>query len=354
MARLDVSEKAGQMTGDSGGRIPLLRRIAVLLLVVATALLTLVAVVAGYLRAQVLDTDHYVETVAPLATEPAIQSAVADALTEAVLARIDVAGAAADLGQAIRDPDERNPLVALTLRNLSSVLGAYTEDLIADAASTLVHSDAFPRLWTAANRQAHRGAVAALTGVDSGVVRTDVPGVISISLDPMLAEIGDELDSRGFVLPEREFALGTEFVIVDSPDLARAQRAVRILDRGAIAVALAAVACAVCAILLAGKGFRRRSVIALGVGVMVAMAVLAAVSLVVRSVYLERVPARDGVARAVYDTVLHPLRVDAGVVALIGAFVVVVALLAGPSAPATRLRVAGRRSFDRLRRPAAR
>ncbi|MEV0333046.1 hypothetical protein [Nocardia sp. NPDC050717] len=342
------------MTGDSGGRIPLHRRIAVVLLVVATALLTLVAVVAGYLRAQVLDTDRYVDTVAPLAADPAIQSAVADTLTEAVLARIDVAGAAADLGQAIRDPDERNPLVALTLRNLSSVLGTYTEDLIADAARTLVHSDAFPRLWTAANRQAHRGAVAALTGVDSEVVRTDAPGVIAISLDPMLAEIGDELDSRGFVLPEREFALGTEFVIVDSPELARAQRAVRILDRGAIAVALAALACALGAILVAGNGFRRYTVIALGVGVVVAMAVLAVSLLIARSIYLERVPAREGVARAVYDTVLHPLRVDAGVTALIGALAVVAALLAGPSAPAVRLRAVSRRTLGRLRRPAAR
>ncbi|WP_280345204.1 hypothetical protein [Nocardia neocaledoniensis] len=352
MAGLDISEKAGQMTGDSGGRIPLHRRIAVLLLVVATGLLTLVAVVAGYLRAQVLDTDRYVDTVAPLAADPAIQSAVAETLTDAVLARIDVEGAAADLGRAISAPDERNPLVALTLRNLPSVLGAYTEDLIADAASTLVHSDAFPRLWTAANRQAHRGAVAALTGVEGGVVRTDTPGVIAISLDPLLAEIGDELDSRGFVLPEREFALGTEFVIVESAELARAQRAVRILDRGAIALALAALACAAGAILVAGTGFRRYTVIALGACVMVAMAVLALSLWVVLPVYLEQVSARDGVARAVYDTLLHPLRVDAGVTASVGALAVVVALLAGPSRPATRLRATGRRMFDRLRRPA--
>ncbi|MFC4124759.1 hypothetical protein [Nocardia rhizosphaerae] len=350
MAGVDLSVKAGQMTGDSGGRIPLLRRVAVSLLVAAAALLMLLAVVAVVLRSQLLDTDNYVATMAPLADDPAVQSAVADALTEAVLARVDVAGAAADLGAAIENPSERNPLVALTLRNLSSVLGTYTEELAADAAATLVHSDAFSRTWVIANRQAHRGVVTVLTGGEGGVVRTDSPGVVTISLDPMLAEIGDELDSRGFVLPDREFELGTEFVLFESPELAKAQRAVRLLDQGAIAVTLAAVGCAIGAVLLAGSGFRRRAVLAVGAGVLLAMGLLGVVLLVARMVYLDRVRMRDDVAAAVFGTIAHPFWVALWVTAAFGVLLVAVAYVAGPSVRAVRVRATARQVLARIRR----
>ncbi len=51
-----------------------------------------VAVVAGYVRSQVLDTDTYVATVAPLATDPAVQDALAQRLANVIVTRADLAG----------------------------------------------------------------------------------------------------------------------------------------------------------------------------------------------------------------------------------------------------------------------
>ncbi|MGW6724446.1 hypothetical protein ACWF9G_00950 [Nocardia sp. NPDC055029] len=341
------------MTGDSGGRVRPFRRIAVVLLVVVTGLFALTAVVAGYLRAEVLDTDHYVETMAPLADDPVVQNAVADALTRTVMARIDVESATSDLLESVGDAEDRGPLAAALVRSLPSMLAARSEELVRDAATALVRSDAFPRLWNAANRQAHRALVTALTGKDSGVVQVGAGGVVTISLDQMLDEVGDELDSRGFALADRVVDLRSEFVIAESDALAKAQQAVRLLDRGAIVLAVAALACAIGAVLVAGTGFRRRAILGVGASVLVAMVVLAVALMLARGVYLDHVSAHvvsEEVARTVFDTLLHPLRVSMRVLAVLGALAALAAFLAGPSAPATWVRTTADRVLDRLRR----
>jgi hypothetical protein len=65
-------------------------------LVVSIALLTLavaltpLTVVAAWARAQIEDTDRYVDTVAPLAQDPAVQAYVARAAADAVYDLLDV------------------------------------------------------------------------------------------------------------------------------------------------------------------------------------------------------------------------------------------------------------------------
>ena len=56
-------------------------------LIVTGALSTAASVVALFVHTQVNNTDSYVDTVAPLASEPAVQEAVADRLTEELTGR---------------------------------------------------------------------------------------------------------------------------------------------------------------------------------------------------------------------------------------------------------------------------
>src|SRR4051794_41566542 len=53
-------------------------------------LLAPLSVVATWAHRQVSDTDRYVATVAPLASDPAVQDAIADRITTEVLTYIDV------------------------------------------------------------------------------------------------------------------------------------------------------------------------------------------------------------------------------------------------------------------------
>ena len=58
------------------------------LLVLGCGLVAL-SLVAFYVRETVLDTDRYVETMAPIAESPAVQQAVAEKLDTAITTRID-------------------------------------------------------------------------------------------------------------------------------------------------------------------------------------------------------------------------------------------------------------------------
>src|SRR4051794_38167663 len=69
---------------------PLWRRFLVALLLIVGFLLTPVAVLVTYAKTHVLDTDRYVATVAPLASDPAIQSAAANRIATELLAQVDV------------------------------------------------------------------------------------------------------------------------------------------------------------------------------------------------------------------------------------------------------------------------
>ena len=65
------------------------RRASVVVLLILGCGLAALAVLAIWLRVTLLDTDRYVDTVAPIAAEPAVQKAVADKLDTAITTKID-------------------------------------------------------------------------------------------------------------------------------------------------------------------------------------------------------------------------------------------------------------------------
>src|SRR5262245_31157560 len=74
--------------------------LATVLIVLGSALSPL-AVTAVWLKSEVSDTDRYVATVAPLAHDPALQSAVTDRITTEIFNRIDVTGLANQAADAL-------------------------------------------------------------------------------------------------------------------------------------------------------------------------------------------------------------------------------------------------------------
>lgn len=62
-----------------------------------------VAVVATWVQDTVTDTDRYVATVAPLASEPAVQDALTDRLTDRVVAQVDVKAVTDSLADTLRE-----------------------------------------------------------------------------------------------------------------------------------------------------------------------------------------------------------------------------------------------------------
>src|SRR5687767_5936048 len=77
---------------------------AVVLLLIA-ALLTTLSVVARYARGEIINTEKYVATVAPLASDPAVQSAVANRVSNEVIQKLDVPKLIHDLAEATGRPN---------------------------------------------------------------------------------------------------------------------------------------------------------------------------------------------------------------------------------------------------------
>lgn len=295
---------------------------------VVAGLLLPLATLAVWARTQLLDTDRYVETVAPLATEPAVQAALTDRLTDAVVQVADIESLAADLL-----PERARPLAPM--------VAAGAETLVRDAATHVVESDEFAQLWAGANTAAHAAATALLTGSDSAVASTEA-GRVVIHLAPVVERILTRLDERlgtdlrGRVPTDR---LDVQYVLVDSPDLARLQTLVRWFHALAWVLVLSAVASLAATVLTARD--RRVGLGRAGWAVLVSMLALAAALAVARTAYLGNLPSAvqsADAAAATFDALVRFLRRTVWVLAAAGAVTVCAAWLAGPSAGARRFR----------------
>src|SRR3954451_21805145 len=68
------------------------RTLSAVFLITLSCLLAPLSVTAVWASRQVSDTDRYVETVAPLADDPAVQRAVSDAVAREIFQQIDLRG----------------------------------------------------------------------------------------------------------------------------------------------------------------------------------------------------------------------------------------------------------------------
>jgi hypothetical protein len=313
---------------------------AVALLVVAT-LLGVTSVLAVFARNQLLNTDRYVATVAPLARDPVIQDAIARRLTSEITTRADldaVAREAAAWLQKQGAPPAVNTLVGPAVNGV--------ESFIAREVDAIVHSDTFAEAWDAANRLAHDNLETVLTG-KGGTVLKSQGTTVSVDLGALLMTVKDRLVDRGFGLASKIPKVNVEFVLFTSSELPKLRNYVTTLDTVADWLPWVALVLFALAVLVAPA--HRRGLLLVGAFLAVgALLVLAGVA-VGRAYYLNNLPpsirSPDAVAH-VFDIVLDRVLTAYRVMAVIGALLVVVCWLAGPARPAVWARHAAVRGFD--------
>ncbi len=308
---------AGAPPAAHPGRHRLRTVVGAFLLVVAV-LLTPVSVLAVWSRNQLLDTDRYVETVTPLASDPAVQDAVVQRVTAAIYDGVDVrqlvAGALPQEGAFLAAP------ISLGIENL-----------IEKIARELVTSDRFASLWVDANRTAHDALVTVLT--EPG----DRKGSVSVDLSGVVGEVQSKLSSLGITAFQGERA-APQLELFQSEQLARVQLGVRLFDDLATVLPWITIA------LLVASAFvvvdRRRGVLAAFAGLLVGALLTVALFAVARWVVLLELPAGGSVsaAEAVFDLLTRFVRGAVRALAAVGFVGVLAALLAGPSRPATAIR----------------
>lgn len=331
--RARIATLEAQTTKRPGHRPPRLRSLLSALLIVIGCVLAPLGIVAAWTADIVGDTDRYVATVAPLASNPDVRAAVANRVTGAVMEHIDLPSLLEGVA-----PDQR-PLAQKALGKLGDGLEGAVRSFVHDKALDVVSSQAFETIWTGANRTVHTSLVRALTGNDAGAVQIKNDSV-TLDLAPVIEQVKTRLVDAGLGVAAKIPQIHTDFTILRSDDIGRVKTGFRLLELVGLWLPILAVVLVVAGVLLAAH--RRRTLIASALGLAVAALVLGIALTVFRTVYLNALPdtVSQPAAASVYDALVRFLRVTIRMVVVLGVVLALAAWLSGPGRYATVVRQA--------------
>ncbi|MFJ1796709.1 hypothetical protein [Kitasatospora griseola] len=316
-------------------------------LIVLAAVLTPLAVVASWSRAQVTDTNRFVSTMAPLASDPAVQGAVANRATNAIMQQLPIS----DLLNEVAPTDR--PALNAALGKVGPALTDGLSGFVHSQVLNVVQSDAFAGIWEGILRDAHAAFTNVLTGQGGGAVK--VKGdTVSLDLAPVIAQVKDRLVANGVGLAAKIPEVHTDFVLVQSDAVKKAQTGLRLLDLAGFWVPVLAVVCAVGGILLAVR--HRRATVTTALAMAVAAGLLGIGLTVFRALYLDKLPADvdQAAAAAIYDTLVRYLRAAVRMLLALGIVIALAAWLTGPGRRAGWVRQLWQAGLGAVRRAAER
>lgn len=262
-------------------------------LAVLFAVLTLPAVLLFWIQQDIMNTENYVEIVAPLASDPDVQSRLAEAVAGEVIDGLDIPA----LVESADAP----------LMPLAEPLQSAVERYIGEVAVDVFASAGFHSIWIAANTAGHKALVANLSGDQA-----------TVNLGPMVAAVKERLLANGFDLAVRIPEVDREYALVTSPALEQAQRWYTALRTLAWVVPILALAALALALWLSRARFR--ALFQASLGTVIAMLVLTA------STYAGRELVAPTTGAAVYNAFAESLRHDVRWVMAIAAVVALAAL----------------------------
>ncbi len=305
------------------------RTALVTVLLVLVGLLAPLSVVAIWAHDQIGNTDRYVQTVAPLASDPAVQNAIADRVTKEIFDRLDVKGLTQDAVAALQSRG-LPPTASAGLSALATPLANGVESYVHEQVLKLVKTSEFQQAWEAANRSAHGQMVAVLTGKTSGAV--SVKGnAVSVNLATIINSVKDKLSAQGFALADKIPTVNAEFTIFESADITRAQNGFRLL--GALARGLPIVTLILFGLAIAVARSRRRAVVAGALVVAGSMLLLGVTLNGFRAVYLNAVPPDvlpSDAAGSVYDQLAYFIRLNLRALLVLFLAIALIAWVIGP------------------------
>jgi hypothetical protein len=320
------------------------RSTAAVVLIVLGALLAPVAVAVTWAKETITDTDRYLATVGPLVDDPAVQAAVTNRVTGAIVDAIDLdqlvsqaTGAVTDLGLP--------PRVADLVRGLDQPIVDAATGFIRTQVSRIVTSDAFSAAWVEANRAAQQQLVGVMQGDPDAIASIDANGTLSVDLTTVIDSVKQVLSDRGFTIVNSLPTINASFPLVQNSDLVRLKNAYQLLDVLGTWLPWLVVALLAAGVVCAYR--RSRALVVAGLAFATAMLFTGLAIGIGRTLYVSSLPStiqRHDAAVAVYDQLVSFLKVAVRTGFVLGIVVAVVAFLAGGSAAALAVRGAYTRS----------
>lgn len=318
-------------------------------LITVACLLAPLSVTSVWASTQVSDTDQYVQTVAPLAEDPAVQSAIAQDVTRAVLEYIDVETLTTEMLQTLAQGENVPPRLATALPALAVPISNGIESFTRTQVDRIVASPQFAVVWERVNRVAHEQVVTLLEGTPGGAISAQ-GDTVTLNLGPVIDQVKGRLVAEGFTIAERIPTIDRSFVLVQSEGVTRAQGIYRLLNTLGTWLPFIAIALFAIGVFLARD--RRRALLNGSLGIVGALLALGVGLALARVAYLDAVPPEvlsQEAAGNVFDTMVRFLRTALRAAAVLGIILALAAFMTGPSTAAVRSRATIERGIDSLR-----
>lgn len=223
------------------------------LLTVLVGILTVLAILSTWVDRQVFNTDQWGETSVELLRNPEIQSAVAAYAVDELYANVDVNA-------------ELKKLLPGDLKDLSGLAAGGLRQVADQGAEKALGTSQVQAAWEKANVTAHKALVDVLE--DRSTVLSTGGGQVSLELRPLIIEIASQVGLQKQAEQNIPDAVGN-IHIVDSDELATAQRVTKLIHGTALVTSLLAMVLLALALFLS-PGYRWITFIWLGVVLIVA------------------------------------------------------------------------------------
>ncbi|HEY2592420.1 MAG TPA: hypothetical protein VGK33_00815 [Chloroflexota bacterium] len=223
-------------------------------LTIVTCLVIVLATVAFGVQQTLLNTDRWVSVVGPLASDPTVESSVAQATAAMTLNAIDVQG--------------RTQSLPAPLRGLAAPVESTLSTFVNDQTQQIVQSPQFAQLWVNANRAIHQSLVQLLRSGEppnNSAVRVS-DGQVEVNLLMLMPALRDQLQQGAPAAVLSQLSPDFGYVtIAQASTLATMQQAVQELDAVTLLLLLATPVLIVVTLVVSPN--RRTTLVWLGVGV---------------------------------------------------------------------------------------
>lgn len=307
------------------------------IMIVLGVVLTPVAILTNWAAATVSDTQRFVATLSPLASNPTVQNTVINEVTNAINKQIDIpqitGSLVTGLGDALNLPAPAKQALGLVKDPIAAGVQGAIQDLVTKA----VTSEAFQKGWTAALTLTSQQITDLLSNNGKSALTLANDGTLSLPLKPIIDQVKSDLVKQGVGFANLIPSVDTSITIAKIPELAVA----RVIYQ--VGVGVGTWLPWIVLFLFVGGGFiankRPRATMTIGISLMVVTGILALAMPLLRTILLATLDQSYAAAVAVvYDALIAYMAVVVVTVVVLGLGLALAGWAAGPSQGAVKLR----------------
>ena len=313
------------------------RSFTVWLLIILACVFSILGALSIWVKTTTLDTNTFVNTVAPLVKDDAVAKAISEVAAKQLFAKYDVSGrlktGLENFSKVIEQAAPKDlPIPDINLSFIAEPISSGLQNFAAATARKVLQSDAFYKVWSEALRLSHTAAVNIVKG-KSGKVLTSQGDTVVLNLAPLLDQVKSRLADAGlgFLDKVQVPANFGQIELFTSEQLGAAKGLVHLLDTLSWVFPLLALICFVLAVVIASD--RRKAVLRSGIGLAIAMLVVLVALKVTHNQLLGLIKKPDILAAAevIWGTILHGLKQAIWGLLTLGVVAAVASGIAGPS-----------------------